>query len=94
MADDFLDDVIQRFRASVSKEALPDAVCQQVEHDVRQYWSGADVYIAKASRSSKKQRDALIYAAYQRGVTKTVLAKQHGLRVRRIEQIVKVYPSR
>lgn len=60
-----------------------------VAEHVREHWSGQSLYLSKGERYRLSVRDRKIFAAFN-GRNHAELARQHGLTVMRIYQIVKI----
>ncbi|WEN13691.1 Mor transcription activator family protein [Rhodanobacter sp. AS-Z3] len=87
---DLVADILQRIGLHAK---LPAKVAQAVEREVRDDWGGERHYIAKVGESGKAQlteRDKQIRDAYRQGEHIELLARRHGISVKRVQQIVAI----
>ena len=86
---DLVADIFQRIAEKHGK--LPIKVLQQVEQDVRADWGGERHYIAKVGESGKAQlaeRDRQICREHHAGDHDELIARRHGISVKRVRQIL------
>ena len=85
---DLVADILQRITQHAK---LPIKVAQAVEREVRDDWGGERHYIAKVGESGKAQlaeRDKRIRDEYRQGEHVELLARRHGISIKRVQQIV------
>jgi len=87
---DIVADILQRITQHTK---LPAKLAQAVEREVRDDWGGERIYIAKIGESGNAQRterDQRIRAEYRQGEHVELLARRHGISVKRVQQIVAI----
>ncbi|MEO7066264.1 MAG: Mor transcription activator family protein [Rhodanobacter sp.] len=85
---DLVADILERVGTHIK---LPAKVAQAVEREVRDDWGGERHYVAKVGESGKAmmaERDQRIRAEYHQGEHVELLARRHGISVKRVQQIV------
>jgi hypothetical protein len=90
---DLVADILQRISTHTK---LPAKVAHAVEQEVRADWGGERHYIAKVGESGKAQlaeRDQRIRYEYQHGDHEELLARRHGISIKRIRQILSCDPG-
>lgn len=86
---DLVADIFERIAEKHVK--LPAKVLQQVEQDVRADWGGERHYIAKVGESGKAQlaeRDRQIRREHHAGDHDALIARRHGISIKRVQQIL------
>lgn len=92
---DLVADLIQRIRDKYPK--LPAAVAREVEVEARADWGGERHYVPKHGESGRLQlaeRDRQIHADHQRGEHDELIARRHGISVKRVRQVLAGDPPR
>lgn len=86
---DLVSDIFQRIAEKY--KSLPPKVVEQVKAEVIADWGGERHYIPKVGESGRAQlteRDKQIRDAYRQGEHIELLARRHGISVKRVQQIV------
>lgn len=87
-ATDVITDTLERL---AERRKIPDKVLREVEADLRADWGGERTYIPKVGETGRAQlteRDRRIRADFRRGEREPLLARRHGISVRRVRQIL------
>lgn len=90
---DLVSDIFQRIAEKHAK--LPAKVAREVEQEVRSDWGGERHYIAKVGESGKAQlaeRDRQIVREHHNGDHDELIARRHGITVKRVRQILACVP--
>ena len=86
---DLISDIFQRLAERHAK--IPAKVLRDVEADIRADWGGERHYIAKVGESGRAQleaRDRQIHAEHRHGDHDELIARRHGISVKRVRQIL------
>lgn len=86
---DLVADIFQRITEKHGK--LPAKLANEVEQEVRADWGGERHYIAKVGESGKVQmaaRDQQICREHHAGDHDELIARRHGISVKRVRQIL------
>lgn len=88
-ANDLIADILQRVRDRCKK--LPAGTLEDMEQELRADWGGERHYIAKGGESGRAQleaRDRQIHAEHRHGDHDELIARRHGISVKRVRQIL------
>lgn len=87
-ATDIVTDTLQRL---AERAKIPAKVRAEVETEIRADWGGERVYIPKRGENDQQQlseRDARIRRDFRRGEREPLIARRHGISVKRVRQIL------
>lgn len=86
---DFVRDLTDRIIAGVVRLSAIDKA--RIAEEIRQCYGGDRPYVARNGESARAlmvRRDQAIWHSYRRGEPAPLLARRHGISVRRVQQIL------
>lgn len=89
-SDDIVRDILARVvQAAQRQGGFDEALAEQIEHQVRHDWAGADVHIPRLPASARIARDEKIQALWDSGRHDArQIATRFGLSVKQVRRIV------